>query len=105
MIVVAADQVHNVVSSELYEKYFYAWIFFKMNCFDEKHSKIYVYCSIKEVGFHVQAAALLMFLVFSVSSFFYKHYKYYLVLRNILDSQGNLDFKNVEIKPKTKKKL
>ena len=101
--VVEKAQFHNVISKELYEKYFFTWLIFKINCFDEKHSLISVYCSVKEVGFHIQAAVLLILFFFSFLTFCYKHYKYYLVLRNILESQGNLDFTNFD-KIKNKKK-
>ena len=39
--------VHDFIAKELYQRYFLIWLFFTTNCYDEHHSKISIYRSVK----------------------------------------------------------
>ena len=52
---------------------------------DDKNMKYSIYCVFKEIMFPGQIVILIIIMNFSAIVFCYKHYKYYLMLRDMLD--------------------
>lgn len=45
--IVLKSSIHVLVSNQLYEKYFYIWIFYIFDCYDEHNARILLLKSLK----------------------------------------------------------
>ena len=61
------------------------WFIHKINCFDETDSGSFNYCAFKDLIFTVEIMVLVFYISFYGTCCFYRHYKFYLELRVMLE--------------------